>query len=223
MRHINDVLDDQLPVVFLGSSTGMYNQIDICRARGRQVVGIFDSDYSSQTELHGLPILNTIPDYCEFFVATSWTPFDGPIFERNREKRQKLLTFMKENNLIGATLVHPTTVVSLGALIGRNVSIGAQSYISHGCRIESDVLIREQVFIGHDVTIKENTVVQIKSTITGNTDIDANVYVGVNSTVINRMPLDRITIGENSLIYPNELVLKSVPKNNIVKSRRLRG
>jgi acyl-[acyl carrier protein]--UDP-N-acetylglucosamine O-acyltransferase len=223
MRHINDILDDHLPVVFLGSSTGMYNQIDICHARGRQVVGIFDQDYSSQTELHGLPILKEIPNYCEFFVATTWTPFDGPVFERNRLKRQQLLKFMQENNLTGATLIHPTTVVSPGALIGRNVSIGAQSYISHGARIESNVLIREQVFVGHDVTIKQNTVLQIKSTITGNTDIDAGVYVGVNSTVINRMPLERITIGENSLIYPNELVLKSVPKNNTVKSRRLRG
>lgn len=223
MRGINDILGDQLPVVFLGSSTGMYNQIDICHARDRQVVGIFDQDYSSQDELHGLPILKEIPTGCEFFVATTWTPFDGPIFERNRAKRSQLLDFMQANQLPGATLVHPTAVVSPGALIGRNVSIGAQSYISHGVHIESDVLIREQVFIGHNVTICKNAVVQIKSTITGNTDVDSGAYVGVGTTVVNRMPLDRITIGENSLIYPNELVLKSVPKNNTVKSRRLRG
>lgn len=223
MRTIDQILNDQLPVVFLGSSTSMYNQIDMCRGRGRQVVGIFDSDYSSQTELHGLPILKEIPSGCEFFVATTWTPFDGAVFERNRQKRQQLLKFMQEHNLPGATLIHPTAVVSSGALIGRNVSIGAQSYISHGAQIHNHVLIREQVFIGHDVTIAENTVVQIKSTITGNTDVESGVYVGVSSTIVNGRPLERITLGENSLIYPNELVLKSVPKNNTVKSRRLRG
>jgi acyl-[acyl carrier protein]--UDP-N-acetylglucosamine O-acyltransferase len=222
MRNIDEIINNQLPVVFLGSSTGMYNQIDICRARNRQVLGIVDDDYSSHSELHGLPILKEIPNNCEFFIATFWTPFDGPVFKRNREKRERLLDFAKNNQLPMATLVHPTAVVSSGAQIGRNVSIGAQSYISHGVHIKSNVLIREQVFIGHDVTIAENTALQIKATITGETDISDNVYVGINSTIVNRFPLKRITIGANSLIYPNELVLTSVPKNKIVKSRRLR-
>lgn len=212
------------PIVFLGSSTGMYNQIDICRALGRPIIGVYDTDYSSQDTLHGLAVLKELPTLeCEYFVATTWTPFEGPVFERNRDKRSQLLSLMQTNQLPGATLVHPTTVVSPGALVGKNVSIGAQSYISHGVRIESNVLIREQVFIGHDVTIGKNAVIQIKSTITGNTDVESGAYVGVGSTVVNRMPLDRITIGENSLIYPNEVVLTSVPKNNTFRSRRLRG
>lgn len=216
--------DNRLPIVFLGSSTGMHNQINICHALGRPIVGIYDTDYSGQEQLHGLTILKELPTLeCEYFVATTWTPFEGRIFERNRQKRLHLLDFMQTNQLPGATLIHPTTVVIPGALIGRNVSIGAQSYISHGVRIESNVLIREQVFIGHDVTVGENAVIQIKSTITGNTDVESGAYVGVGSTVVNRMPLNRITIGENSLIYPNEVVLTSVPKNNTVRSRRLRG
>jgi carbonic anhydrase/acetyltransferase-like protein (isoleucine patch superfamily) len=204
----------------------MYNQIESCVACGRHVVGIVDTDYSSQPDLHGLPILDfdqLDTDQYEFFVATSWTPFDGPVFKRNREKRQYLLNFMQEHNLTGATLIHPSAVVSPGARIGRNVSIGALTYISHGAVIQPNVLIREQCFIGHDVTIAENTVVQIKATITGNTDIEADNYVGINSTIVNRMPLDRISIGENGLIYPNELVLTNVPKNNTTRSRRQRG
>jgi carbonic anhydrase/acetyltransferase-like protein (isoleucine patch superfamily) len=214
----------QLPIVFLGSSTGMYNQIDICHALGRPIVGIYDQDYSSQETLHGLAILKELPSLeCEYFVATFWTPFDGPVFERNRQKRQHLLDFMRDNNLKGATLIHPTAIVSPGAQVGRNVSIGALSYVSHGAVIQPNVLIREQVFIGHDVTIEENTVVQIKATITGNTDIGADNYIGINASIVNRMPLNRISIGENSLIYPNELVLTSVPKNNTKRSRRQRG
>ena len=226
MRDINEILGDQLPIVFLGSSTGMYNQIESCLASGRQVVGIVDSDYSSQSELHGLPVLKfeqLDPTQYEFFVATSWTPFDGPVFERNRQKRQQLLSFMHDNNLIGATIIHPTAVISPGARIGRNVSIGALTYISHGVVIQPNVLVREQCFVGHDVTIAENTVVQIKATITGNTDIEADNYIGINSTIVNRMPLNRISIGENGLIYPNELVLTNVPKNNTTRSRRQRG
>lgn len=219
---------DLLPVIFLGSSTGMYNQIECCHATGRNIAGIIDSDYPVGSELHGLTVLDpeqylAQQNHYEFFVATTWSPFKDPIFCRNREKRQHLLTFMQINHLSGAVLIHPTAVVSPGATIGRNVSIGALSYISHGAVVYDHVMIREQCFVGHDTHIHSNSVLQIKSTVTGLVSVESNTYVGVNSTVINRMPLDRITIGENSLIYPNELVLKSVPKNNTVKSRRLRG
>lgn len=217
-----------LPVVFLGSSTGMYNQIESCQAQGRPIAGIIDSDYPVGSELHGLTVLDpeqylAEPNHYEFFVVTTWSPFKDPIFVRNREKRQHLLNFMQANQLPGATLIHPTAVVSPGATIGQNVSIGAFSYISHGAVIHDHVMIREHCFVGHDTHIQENSVLQIRSTVTGLVLVEPNTYVGVNSTVVNRMPLQPITIGENSLIYPNELVLTSVPKNNTVFTRRKRG
>ena len=228
MRTINDITLDSLPIIFLGSSTGMHNQIECCQARNREIVGIIDSDYPVDSEIHGLTILNpdkylTSHRMYEFFVATTWSPFKDPIFIRNQEKRQKLLDFMSYHDLTGATLIHPTAVISPGARIGRNVSIGALSYISHGVNIESNVIVREQCFIGHDVNIGTNVVLQIKSTVTGLTNIESDTYIGVNSTVINRMPLTPINIGKNCLIYPNELVLTSVPKNNTVFTRKKRG
>jgi UDP-3-O-[3-hydroxymyristoyl] glucosamine N-acyltransferase len=226
MRNINDIIHDSKPVIFLGSSSSMHNQIECCRARGREVVGIVDTDYSSS--LHGLPILNSEQyfdqkDKYEFFVATFWSPFEDPLFERNCQKRTHLLSLMSQHQLVGATLIHPTTIVSPGATIGQNVSIGALSYISYGAIIHNNVVVREQCFVGHDVTVDKNTVMQIKSTITSNAHIESGAYIGVNSTIVNRMPTQGITIGQNSLIYPNELVLKTVPKNNTVRTRRKRG
>lgn len=228
MRNINDITLDSRPIIFLGSSTSMHNQIECCQARNREIVGIIDSDYPVGSDLHGLTILD--PDkylkshqLYEFYVATTWSPFKDPIFIRNREKRQQLLDFMSDHNLTGATLIHPTAVVSPGARIGRNVSIGALSYISHGVNIESNAIIREQCFIGHNVNISTNVILQIKSAVTGLTNIESDTYIGVNSTVVNRMPLTSINIGKNCLIYPNELVLTSVPKNNTVFTRRKRG
>jgi len=224
VRSINQILQDHKPVIFLGSSTGMHNQIEMCRGRGRSVAGIVDSDYSSQTHLHGLPILNfdkLDPTQYEFFVATFWTPFDGAVFERNRRKRQELLSFMREHALSEATLIHPVAVVSEGALIASNVSIGAMSYISHGAVIKQDVLIREQCFIGHDVVIESNTVIQTKANITSQIDIQANCYIGLNSTLVNGKPLQRMIIPQDYLVYPNE-VIASNQTTTVSSRRRLR-
>ena len=141
MRSINDIALDSKPIIFLGSSTGMHNQIECCQARNREIVGIIDCDYPLGSELHGLTILD--PDeyikshqLYEFFVATTWAPFKDPIFIRNQEKRQQLLDFMAYHDLTGATLTglsassitgNPTLptnwFISMGYLIGPNANL----------------------------------------------------------------------------------------------------
>jgi bifunctional N-acetylglucosamine-1-phosphate-uridyltransferase/glucosamine-1-phosphate-acetyltransferase GlmU-like protein len=222
MRSISQIRQDHKPIIFLGSCNSIQNIIEICHASGREVVGVIDPDYDLCTEFRGLPILNketylTQSDVYEFFVAAMRTPFKDPVFTRNNSKREMLLSWITEYNLTGATLIHPTAVISPTAKIDNHVSIGAMSIVSCGSTIHKNVTVREQCYISHDVEICENSIIQIKATITGSVKIGKNSYIGIASTIVNRLPLTPQCLGENVLVHPTVLVLEGLPDNAIAK------
>lgn len=225
MRTIEEIRKDNKPIIFLGSSYNIQNLVELCQSSSRTVVGLIDSDYSSQTKFCGLPVLdqdkylNNKDDY-EFFVATWWQPFQNSVHIRDRQKRLMFLDWLEEYNLVGATLVHNTAVVSPSAKIARNVSIGALSILVNNSQIHQDVNIREQCYISHNVEINNNSVIQIKATITGDITIGHNSYVGIASTLTNSRPLDPMRIGNHVIIHPNQLIVESVPDNTIVSYKK---
>lgn len=224
-------MPESKPVVFLGSGTSMPNVIECLHLLGRPVHGVWDPDYLGQDDLYGLPVLpsnwlDTQPvQQYEFFVATTWMPNRHRIIARNNHKRQELVHEMRSRNLIGATIVHPTAVVSPGAKLGRNVYVGAHTVICHGAHIHDHALIRDQAYVSHGVVIGEDTVVQIKSTITGDVHVGRHCYIGINATVIHRGSYESVmTLGDNVVIHPGLTVLQALPDGAVASltDRRFR-
>lgn len=218
MRSIDEIRNNNKPVIFLGSSLTSYNLLESCEAQGITVLGFIDPDYAGQTHLYGKPLLDKdtyltkYKDLVEFFVATNWNPDPHRVTVRNNKKREMLLGWVDEYQLTTATIVHPSAIVSLGAKIGRNVSIGAMSMICHGAEIHDNASIKEQCYVSHGVIIGNNTVVQLRACITGDVHVGKNTYIGVGSTVLHRGATATPTvIGDNVLIHPNLLVFQNLP------------
>jgi len=211
------------PVIFLGSCMSMHNIIESCNASHREIIGIIDNDYLDQKTLYGLPVLSdillndkTTTDACEFFVATGWNPEKNKIMTRNNKKRDDFIALMTSHKLVGATVIHPSAVVSPLAKIGRNVRVGALTIITAGAEIQDHTVIKEQCYISHDVVIAEDCVLQMKSTITGNVHIGKHTWVGVNSTIIRREVISGpMQIGSNVLIHPGVVVMQNLPDNSV--------
>jgi hypothetical protein len=147
MRQIDEIRKDNKPIVFLGSCYNIQNLVELCNSSGREVVGLIDPDYDSQDEFHGLPILKKQSiidqsDRYEFFVATWWTPFQNDVHRREIKKRRLFLTWMKDYNLVGATVIHDSAVISPKAKIDSHVSVGALSILVQNCKIHSHTNIR---------------------------------------------------------------------------------
>lgn len=222
MRSIKDIKLDRAPVVFLGSCTSMYNIIESCDDAGREVVGIYDPDYSG--EIYSLPVLNDdvleFKHEFEYFVATGWNPGTHPVTVRNNQKRQQLIDLMHQRDLVGATLIHPTCVISPRARIGRNVRIGAMSMVTAGAEIANDVNIKEQCYISHGVKIGRDSIVQLKATITGDVHVGEHAWIGVNSTIIHRGSTGApMLIGDRVLIHPGVTVMQSLPAGAVASIR----
>lgn len=223
MRTIDQIVNDKKPVIMLGSCASMHNIIESCQAEGRNIIGVVDEDYRGQTTLYGLTMLDPalldsdIVKEIEFFVATGWNPGTQPVIVRNNQKRQGLIQLMQDKNLQGASLIHPSAVISPGALIGRNVRIGALSMITHGAVIHNHVNIKEQCYISHGCIIGQDSIVQIGATVTGDVDIGNQCYIGVGATIMKRNLVSpaKMRIGNNVLVHPRVTVYQALPDNAV--------
>tara|TARA_B110000027_G_C16092925_1_gene289336 strand:- start:717 stop:1652 length:936 start_codon:yes stop_codon:yes gene_type:complete len=73
----------------------------------------------------------------------------------------KLSSLFKEPSFeLDIHSTHPTAVISNEAVIGINVSIGANVYIGPGCNIEENVVIRANCSLVRDVYIGRNSIIQ---------------------------------------------------------------
>tara|TARA_B100000768_G_scaffold74871_1_gene71618 strand:- start:107 stop:1042 length:936 start_codon:yes stop_codon:yes gene_type:complete len=73
----------------------------------------------------------------------------------------KLSSLFKEPSFeLDTHSIHPTAVISNEAIIGVNVSIGANVYIGPGCDVKENVVIRANCSLVRDVLIGKNSIIQ---------------------------------------------------------------
>lgn len=225
MRSISEIRKDSKPIILLGDSNNLDHILELCESSGRQVIGMAGSDHikpNSQTRLSILDLDQCLREKTryEFFVVTWWFPFNNAVYRASNKRRDALLDCMKQHQLVGATIVHATAVVSPLARIDHHVSVGALSVLVANCQIHRDVNMKEQCYVSHDVTVGQNTMIQIKSTVTGKVCIGSNSYIGVASTIVNQRGYDAMHIGNNVIIHPNQLVVRDVADNTIISHKK---
>ncbi len=121
--------------------------------------------------------------------------------------------------------IHHSAVVEKGAILGKNVSIGAHSYVGPRVSIGANSIIMPNVCIYGKVTIGEKCYIKSGSVIggpgfgfeydekgvpiqfphTGDVVIGNNVYIGANTT-IDRATIDSTIIEDNVKIDNNVLI-----------------
>ena len=107
------------------------------------------------------------------------------------------------------SLIHPSSVVSPSAHIGRGVYIGPLVTISAKTRVGDFARVGRSSSIGHDVTIGTFARIGPAVAISGNTVIGAQTMVGTGAVFLNRL-----TIGERSLVGAGSVVTKSFPADS---------
>lgn len=110
----------------------------------------------------------------------------------------------------------PIKFLHLGGVnIGNNVEIGSQNTIDRGTLsntiIESNVKTDNQVHIGHNVHVKNGALITACAELSGGVTIGKNAWIAPNTSII-----EKVTIGENSLIGIGAVVTKNVDNNVVV-------
>lgn len=73
--------------------------------------------------------------------------------------------------------IHPSAVISKGACIGREVTIGPLCIIEEGVRISDNVYISGSTYLGKDVTVEEGSLLYPRVTVLDKTSIGREVVI----------------------------------------------
>ena len=172
-------------------------------------IGFLDDNPATwNTTHHGVRVLGPLQKAIElndcFFVFGI-----GSI--SNFWKRQDILENIGIKKEKFETITHPTASVSRMAKIGTGTIIFQNVTITSNVTIGDHIYILPNSVISHDNLIGDFTCIAGGVSSSGNVKIGQNCYIGANSSL-----KEGITIGDYCLIGMGSVVLRNVPKNNVV-------
>ncbi len=105
-----------------------------------------------------------------------------------------------------ATLIHPNAVVSSAAEIGKGVSIQAFSIVGPNAKVGNFIQIFGHATVGHNCIVDDYAYITSNSIVGAHVHLKQGAFLGVNSTT-----LDRVTIGEWSVVGQHSNVIRDIP------------
>lgn len=110
-----------------------------------------------------------------------------------------------------AQVIHPSAVVSKDAVIGKNVCVQAFSIVGPNANVGNFVQIFGHATVGHNCKVEDYAYVTSNSIIGAHVHLKQGAFLGVNSST-----LDRVTIGEWSVVGQHSNVIRDVPDYTVV-------
>lgn len=111
-----------------------------------------------------------------------------------------------------ATVIHPSAIISRGALIGKGCFIGPLAVINVGARIGDHCIINTGAIVEHDCELGTGVNMAPRSVLGGGVKIGPWATICLGACV-----RDHITIGESAIVGMGAVVVKDVPPNVTVK------
>ncbi len=105
-----------------------------------------------------------------------------------------------------AQLFHPMAIISKDAKIGRNVSIQAFSIVGPNAIIGNFVQVFGHATVGHNCIVDDYAYITSNSIVGAHVHLKKGAFLGVNSST-----LDRVTVGEWSIVGQHSNVIKDIP------------
>ncbi|MBU1224811.1 MAG: acetyltransferase [Gammaproteobacteria bacterium] len=167
-----------------------------------------------------LSVANRIEAYSHFAKQPilqeidAFSPEDGERYllgPTSPERRGLAEILVARFGLTFTSLVHPSAYVSPMAQLSGGVFVGANSVIAPGVELAEHVFVNRGVTIGHDTRIGAYSRVQPGSNLGGLSHIGEGVTIGIGATL-----LERLQIGDRSVIAAGSVVLRDVPEDVLV-------
>lgn len=181
------------------------------------VIGVGES-----CPLHNVIFDSDIKDYLERYSAIYFCIGMSSI----KLKNQFRLLFQK-NNGIEVNCIHPTSIVSASARIGKGIYLAPYSVISSNAVIDDGTFVNIHASIGHDCHIGKDCCINPGARISGNVTIGDRTLIGANSCVYQGITvgkdcfIDAMTYIErdidNAMMCTNRMGSFRVYKNNVMR------
>lgn len=123
------------------------------------------------------------------------------------ELRLKLMNNLLKNvpGAQFATVVHRSTVVMPGSIIGEGAFVAPNTTLAIGCRIGPHAVINQNVSIGHDCVVGEQTVICPGCVLSGKASIGKMTFLGSGVIVY-----PKVAIGDNCAVGAGVVVSRNL-------------
>lgn len=171
---------------------------DILNANGVKVEAFVD-DNPNVNECGGRPVVHNATGLSPMIVSIGVNRIRKMIVER-----------LKANNpdIMFATAIHPSAVISPTAKIGEGTVVMAGAVINADAVIGNHCIINTGATVDHDCKIGDYCHIAPGVNISGATNVGEGTWVGVGSCVI-----QCLNIGKNCMIGAGSVVVKDIPDN----------
>lgn len=116
--------------------------------------------------------------------------------------REKVLHYLKENNVHIGTFVHKSAEIAQSAELGDGCIIMEHCVIQPFVRLGAGNILWSNVTVSHDSTVGNCNIFTPGATICGRVTIGNRCFIGANATVKNRVTVaDRCLIGAGAYLH----------------------
>ena len=169
-----------------------------------QIMGFIDDDKSLWGKnIHGIHVLGGL----EWFSNANSSGIQCVVAIGEPTIREKIVIELEKQNVLFATIIHPSVIYSDSVQIGTGCIIQAGSIITVDIKIGNHVHINIDSTIGHDTIIEDFVTVNPGVHINGNTLIERGVFIGTGTAM-----KQKIKIGRGSVIAAGTVVINDLPE-----------
>ncbi|MGA3065628.1 MAG: acetyltransferase [Tepidisphaeraceae bacterium] len=199
-----------MDVIIIGAGGHGRVVLDILRAAGGpKPIGFIDADPQlAGKTIGGLCVLgqaNLLPKLRTQKVKAAIVAVGD-----NRARRSYAKKLLEQGfELINA--IHPSSVVSPTARLGKNVVVAAGAVIGTDCLIADDVIINTSAVIDHECEIGQAVHICPAAALAGRVRVGEEAFIGLGCRVI-----QCLTIGSQAVVGAGAVVIADVPEGATV-------
>jgi sugar O-acyltransferase (sialic acid O-acetyltransferase NeuD family) len=196
-------------IVLIGGGNQAHYTIDILEKEGKyNIVGIIDSIHEIGSERFGYKIIGRQEDIehlIKEYNIQGGIISVGDNWGRYNISKQ-IINKVPNFNFVNA--IHPSVIV------GNNVTIGCGVVAMAGCIFNPKSKIGDFTFFATGAQIEHDCIIEDYASVSAGSVTGGYVKLGKFSAItLGVVVMDRIEIGENSVIGSGSLVTKNVPDN----------
>lgn len=187
------------PVVILGAGENGRVVKNILLINGRKQIMFLDDAKNSKDVIGTLNDINNFNNDYDFFVSFGKNMIRKIWYERLIKMKKKMVC-----------AIHPKAYLETSVRMGKNVMLGAFTYININAVIGDNVIINNNCIIEHDNIIEDHVQIAPGVIIGGKVLIKQNSFLGIGSVII-----DHLTVERNNVIGAGSVVVENTEKDGL--------
>lgn len=196
------------PVLILGAGGHARVIADIVTRQGGRLLGFLDDSVTGFVD--GYQCLGPIDQLSRIVaslpeqrIALAIGIGDNKI---RRGLAERIEPMMVENNLVFATVIDPSAVISTHAYIGSGTVIMPNAVVNNGARIGDHAIINTAASVDHDCKVGSFAHLSPGVHLSGNVQIDVGTHIGTGAVAI-----PGVRIGSWSVVGAGSVVVRDIP------------